>query len=218
MFSPMAEPQGLLKAERAIRKLEKGAPAVSTILIAEDEEIIRQEMAEALGDQGYRVLTAPDGATALSELKRNSVQLVITDLRMPRSDGLELLKKGKEAAPEAQFVIMTAFGSMETAIEALRLGACDYLIKPIAMQDLIMKVNRLIENAELHAVNRMLKRDLDRNVGTLEMVGKSSALERVRELVQKVSSARSPVMITGESGTGKELVARAIHALGAAKG
>jgi len=175
-------------------------------------------MAEVLADQGYRVLTAADGAAALAELRNNSVQLVISDLRMPRTDGLELMRKAKEISPETQFILMTAFGSMETAIEALRAGAADYLIKPVALDDLTAKVNRIVENAELRVANKMLKRDLDRSLGNLEMVGKSAALERVRQLIQKVAAARSPVLITGESGTGKELVARAIHGLSAAKG
>jgi DNA-binding NtrC family response regulator len=187
-------------------------------LLAEDEEIMRQEMAEALTEQGYRVLTAGDGATALNELKNNSVQLVLTDLRMPRTDGLELIRKGREISPDSQFIIMTAFGSMETAIEALRCGAVDYLIKPVTMQHLLAKVARVLENSELRAANRMLKRNLERSLGPLEMVGSSAPLEKVRHLVQKVAPARSPVLITGESGTGKELVARAIHSLSAAKG
>jgi DNA-binding NtrC family response regulator len=191
---------------------------MSTILIAEDEELLRQELSETLIDKGYRVLSAADGAAALGILKANSVQLVITDLRMPRSDGLELVRKGREASPETQFIVMTAFGSMETAIEALRAGAVDYVLKPLAMDELIGKTDRIMETLELRASNRMLKRDLERKVGGLEMVGASPALEKIRELIRKVAPTRSSVLILGESGTGKELIARAIHALGATKG
>jgi DNA-binding NtrC family response regulator len=190
---------------------------MSTILIAEDEELLRQELSEAITDEGYRVLTAADGASALTVLRDNSVQLVLTDLRMPRSDGVELIRKGREISAESQFIIMTAFGSMETAIEAMRAGAIDYVLKPLAMDELIAKVNRVMETVELRANNRMLKRDLDRKVGTLEMIGESSALEKIRELIRKVAPTRSPVLITGESGTGKELIARAIHGLGSTK-
>ena len=191
---------------------------MSTILIAEDEELLRQELGETLSDMGYRVLKAGDGASALLQLKENSVQLVITDLRMPRTDGLELIRKGRESSPETQFVVMTAFGTMESAVEAMRAGAIDYVLKPLAMEELTSKVNRIMETAELRVSNRMLRRDLERKLGSLEMVGQSPALERIRELVRKVAPTKSSVLITGESGTGKELIARAIHALGATKG
>ena len=191
---------------------------MSTILVADDEEVLRQEIAAALGEQGYQVLTAADGAAALALLREQAIQLVITDLRMPKSDGLELLSRGRACAPETLFVIMTAFGSLETAIEALRAGAADYLIKPLAMDELLIKVQRLMENVELRAANRMLRRDLDRKLGPLEMVGGSPGLEKIRGLIQKVAPTRSAVLITGESGTGKELIVRALHALGAPKG
>jgi DNA-binding NtrC family response regulator len=191
---------------------------VSAILIAEDEEILRNELSDALTDVGYKVIKAADGAAALDELKVQDFQIVLTDLRMPKMDGLELLRKGRESAPETFFLVMTAFGSLDTAIEALRAGATDYLIKPVAIEDLISKVNRLVETAELRASNRMLKRDLDRKLGSLEMIGQSAALEKIRQMIRKVAPTRSSVLIGGESGTGKELIARAIHALGAAKG
>jgi DNA-binding NtrC family response regulator len=190
---------------------------MSTILIAEDEELLRQELSDAISDEGYRVFTANDGVSALSLLKSQSIQLVITDLRMPRTNGLDLIRSGRESSPETQFIIMTAFGSMETAIEAIRAGAIDYVLKPLAMDELLAKVNRVMETVELRANNRMLKRDLDRKLGTLEMVGQSAALGKIRELIRKVGPTRSPVLITGESGTGKELIARAIHAMGLSK-
>lgn len=190
---------------------------MSTILVAEDEQILRQELCEVLSDLGYRVLSAADGVAALAELKLQSVQLVITDIRMPRSDGLDLIRKGKEASPETQFLVMTAFGTMETAIHAMRAGAIDYVLKPLAMDELTGKVNRIMETMELRTSNRMLKRDLDRKLGPLEMVGQSPSLDRIRELIRKLAPTRSPVLITGESGTGKELIARALHSMGANK-
>jgi len=189
----------------------------TTILVAEDEQLLRQELCDAISDAGYHVLTASDGVSALATLKTQSVQLVLTDLRMPRTDGLELIRKGRELSPESQFIIMTAFGSMETAIEALRAGAVDYVLKPIALDELLIKIKRIMETIELRASNRMLRRDLDRKVGSLEMIGQSAVLEKIRELIRKVAPTRSAVLITGESGTGKELIARAIHALGATK-
>jgi DNA-binding NtrC family response regulator len=188
------------------------------ILLVEDEADLRREIEEFLHDQGHNVLSAADGAAALTILQDQPVQLVLTDLRMPKMDGLELLRKGRAACPEAAFVVMTAFGTMETAIEALRAGATDYLIKPVSLDQLLEKVNRIFENIELKAANRMLRRELDRKLGPLEMVGQSAALSTLRNMLQKVAPARSSVLITGESGTGKELIARALHSLGAPKG
>ncbi len=190
---------------------------MSTILIAEDETIIRDELASVLTDQGYRVLTAPDGEAALAVLNSQSVQLMITDLRMPRMDGQELMRRAKTSSPETAFIVMTAFGSMETAIEALRAGAADYLIKPLAMEEVLSKAQRILQNIDLQIANRMLRRDLDRKVGPLEMIGASVPMARIRVLIQKVAPTRSYVLITGESGTGKELIARAIHSQGPAR-
>lgn len=190
---------------------------MSTILIAEDETIIRDELASVLTDQGYRVLTAPDGEAALAVLNSQSVQLMITDLRMPRMDGQELMRRAKTSSPETAFIVMTAFGSMETAIEALRAGAADYLIKPLAMEEVLSKAQRILQNIDLQIANRMLRRDLDRKVGPLEMIGASAPMARIRVLIQKVAPTRSYVLITGESGTGKELIARAIHSQGPAR-
>jgi len=190
---------------------------MSTILIAEDETIIRDELASVLTDQGYRVLTATDGETALAVLNSQSVQLLITDLRMPRMDGQELMRHAKICSPETAFIVMTAFGSMETAIEALRAGAADYLIKPLAMEEVLSKAQRILQNIDLRIANRMLRRDLDRKVGPLEMIGASDPMARIRMLIQKVAPTRSNVLITGESGTGKELIARAIHSQGPAR-
>lgn len=190
---------------------------MSTILIAEDETIIRDELASALTDEGYRVLAAQDGEAALAILNSQSVQLLITDLRMPRMDGQELMRRARVTSPETIIVVMTAFGSLETAIEALRAGAADYLIKPLVLEEVLSKVQRILQNLDLQASNRMLRRDLDRKVGPLDMVGNSSALEKIRTLIQKVAPTRSNVLITGESGTGKELIARAIHSQGTAK-
>lgn len=190
---------------------------MSTILIAEDELIIREELASALADEGYRVLTAPDGESALATLNSQSVQLMITDIRMPRMDGLELMRRTRIASPETICVVMTAFGSMETAIDALRAGAADYLIKPLAMVEVLSKAQRILQNLDLRASNVMLRRELDRKVGSLEMIGASAPLETIRQLIQKVAPTRSNVLITGESGTGKELIARALHSFGSSR-
>lgn len=187
---------------------------MSTILVVEDEVVMREELSEVLTESGHRVLAAQDGEAALEQLKSNAVQLVISDLRLPKIDGLEVLRRAHEVDPGIPFIMMTAFGTVESAIQAMRMGAVDYLVKPLAFDEVLTKVNRIIENAELAVANKMLRRDLDRKLGSLEMVGTSPALDSIRALIQKVAPTRSAVLITGESGTGKELIARAIHALG----
>ena len=191
---------------------------MSTILIAEDEEDLRRELAEMLEQQGYTVLKSADGQAAFEILQQQPVHLVLSDLKMPKMTGNELLHKAKLLCPETAFVLMTAFGTLETAIAAIRDGASDYLIKPVAIEEVISKVGRIIELVELRSSNQILKRDLDRKVGSLEMIGKSPALEQIRLLIQKIAPAKSSVLITGESGTGKELIARALHSLGLNKG
>ncbi len=190
---------------------------MSTILIVEDEEVLREEIAGLLGDNGYCVLTARDGNEGLAVLRQNSVQLVFSDLRLPKMDGIEMLRQCRAENSDVPFILMTAFGSVDTAVEALRAGAADYLMKPLSFDELLTKAARALESAELRAENRMLRRDLDRKLGSLEMIGSSPTLENIRELIRKVGPTRSSVLITGESGTGKELIARAIHSLGAAK-
>ena len=189
---------------------------MSTILVIEDEEILREEIAGLLGENGYRVLTACNGDEGLAALRQNSIQLVFSDLRLPKMDGVELLRQCRADGSDVPFIIMTAFGSVDTAVEALRAGAADYLMKPLSFDELLSKAARALESAELRAENRMLRRDLDRKLGPLEMIGSSPTLEKIRELIRKVGPTRSSVLITGESGTGKELIARAIHSLGAA--
>ena len=186
---------------------------MSTILIAEDEEDLRRELAEMLEQQGYTVLRAADGLAALELLQKHSVQLVLSDIKMPKLTGTDLMQQTRANWPDTAFVIMTAFGSLDTAIAAIRNGASDYLIKPLVIEEVLSKVGRIIENGELRSSNKLLKRDLDRKIGSLNMIGKSPALEKIRTLLQKVAPSRSPILITGESGTGKELIARAIHTL-----
>ncbi len=190
---------------------------MSTILVVEDESVLREELTEALTEQGHRVLAAGDGETALDMFKNNSVHLVVSDLRLPKLDGVELLRRSREIDPTVPFMMVTAYGSVESAIESVRAGAVDYLIKPLAFDELLGKAKRILDSAQLAAENKMLRRDLDRKLGSLEMIGSSPALNIIRSLIQKVAPTRSPVLITGESGTGKELIARAIHSVGCAK-
>ena len=182
------------------------------ILIADDEEILRTNLREALEDAGHRVDEAADGEAALAKVLDGDYAVLITDIRMPRLDGIGLLKKVVAARPQTSVLIMTAYASVDTAIDALRLGAHDYLLKPIALDDLVQRVGKLFELRALRDQVTRLRRDLDVRLGFEGIVGSSPGIRRLFELVQRVAATDATVLVTGESGTGKELVARALHA------
>jgi DNA-binding NtrC family response regulator len=181
------------------------------ILVVDDEANARTALAELLKDEGYAVETAADGFKALPKLEELAPDLLLTDLRMPGLDGLELMERAKALDPEIGVVVMTAFGAVETAVAAMRRGAADYLAKPLNLDELILVLERVLERRRLRAeTHRLRARLADRHhVGNI--VGSSPALNRVLQTVLQVAPARASVLITGESGTGKELVAAAIH-------
>lgn len=181
------------------------------ILVADDEEILRINVAEALTEAGYAVDAVGDGEAAWERLSEEDYAVVITDLRMPRLDGIGLLSRVVAARPQTLVLIMTAYASVETAIDALRLGAHDYLLKPIVLDDLCARVLRLLELRALRDEVVRLRRDLRERLGFAGIIGNSPLIRRMFELVEKVAPTDSTVLITGESGTGKELVARALH-------
>ena len=181
------------------------------ILIAEDEAGVRESLAEILRDAGYAVETAADGTAALEAIDRQDFAVVITDLRMPGADGLTVLRKLSEVAPQTVALVMTAHGSVESAIEALRTGAADYLLKPLAFDDVLAKVARVLDHRQLAWQAQMLRREVERNFDLDHLVGKSPVMQEVFHLVRKVAPTQTTVLITGESGSGKEVVARAIH-------
>ena len=182
------------------------------ILVADDEEILRQNVVETLADAGYQVDGVADGEAAAARMLDEDYAIVITDLRMPRLDGIGLLARVVAARPQTSVLIMTAYASVETAIEALRLGAHDYLLKPIVLDDLCARVARLLEVRALRDEVVRLRRDLRDRLGFAGIVGASPAIRRVFDLIERVAPTDATVLITGESGTGKELVARALHA------
>jgi len=181
------------------------------ILVADDEPGVRESLAEVLRDAGYRVRTAADGAAALAALEEDEFAVVVTDLRMPGADGLAVLRRTRELAPQTAVVVMTAHSSIESAVEALRAGATDYLLKPVIFEDILVKVERLLEHRQLVWQTQMLRREIERDFDFHQMVGKSAAMKEILTLVKKVGPTHSTVLISGESGTGKEVVARAIH-------
>ncbi|MBK8233392.1 MAG: sigma-54-dependent Fis family transcriptional regulator [Candidatus Eisenbacteria bacterium] len=181
------------------------------VLIVDDEEAIRDSIREYLSDEGVACETRGWGSEALAALSHEEFALVITDLRMPEMDGLELIRRGREMCPDTLFMVLTAFGTLETAIEALRVGAMDYLQKPIVLPDLLLRVRRTLENRDLFQENARLRRILRRDETSVGLVGDSHPMREIRDLVSRYGPMDRPVLITGESGTGKELVARALH-------
>jgi two-component system response regulator PilR (NtrC family) len=188
------------------------------ILVADDEPGVRESLAEILRDAGYSVHTAADGTAALAALDQQEFSVVVTDLRMPGADGLAVLRRAHEVSPQAVVLVMTAHGSVETAVEALRAGAADYLLKPVVFEDLLTKVERAIEHRQMAWQAQILRRQIDAHYDVEGLVGTSAAMREVHALIKKVAPTQSTVLITGESGTGKEVVARAIHALSAVAG
>ncbi len=181
------------------------------ILVADDEPGVRESLAEVLRDAGYTVETAADGSAALAALEHRNFAVIVTDLRMPGADGLAVLGRAREISPQTVVLVMTAHASVDTAVEALRAGATDYILKPVLFDDLLAKVERVLEHRQLVWQTQMLRRELEQDIDFEQMVGKSLAMREVVNLIRKVAPTQSTVLITGESGTGKEVVARAIH-------
>jgi DNA-binding NtrC family response regulator len=180
------------------------------ILIVDDESSIRTQLEESLREAGFETRVAPDGQEAAKLAHEQSFDLCLSDIRMPAMGGIELLKRLRATSPETMVVLMTAYGGLETAIQAMRLGAVDYLLKPFQHDELIAKVNRIVEHRRLVQENQSLRRAVAAGAPG-GMIGDSPAMRKVLETVDRVASLPTHVLITGESGTGKELVARAIH-------
>jgi two-component system response regulator PilR (NtrC family) len=172
---------------------------------------MRELLAIVLKREGYDVLLADSGKTAIAALERAPVDLLISDIKMPDMTGLEVLRGAKALDPALEAIMMTAFASQETAIEALRLGACDYLIKPFDVDELKVKVRAKLESRRLRQENVLLKRALGTTHRFHNIIGRSQPMLEVFSLIETIARTTSTVLITGESGTGKELVARAVH-------
>ncbi|HPC02752.1 MAG TPA: sigma-54 dependent transcriptional regulator [Syntrophales bacterium] len=187
---------------------ETGGPA---ILIAEDDELSRRNLAELLEQRGYRVDAVADGREAMDAAVANPYDLVITDLRMPRVDGLGLLKFLKEMNPDSLVIVVTGYGTVPSAVEAMRMGAFDYVTKPLREDLVELAVQRALSYGKLREENIALRDHLREKYDFGNMIGYSDPMKKVFEMIEKVSSTDSTVIIYGESGTGKELVAKAVH-------
>lgn len=182
-----------------------------TILVAEDDPLSRKNVCRVLQEEGYQVHEASDGQSALKTLEDNDFDLVLTDLQMPGADGLTILKRVREVAPQTFVLIMTAFATVDTAVAALQLGAQDYLLKPIVFEDLLRKMQNLLEHKNLAWEIQMLRREANKRFNPTELIGQSPAAHALQALIEKIAPSLATVLITGESGVGKEVIARTIH-------
>jgi len=181
------------------------------ILIVDDEENMRNTLAAVLKRQGYATETAASGEEAVSLAERAAFDLIITDLKMPDMDGIEVFRRVKVIQPDIAAIIITGYASLDSAIEAIRLGAYDYIVKPFKMEQLLLSIERTIEHLRLVRENRQMRRELEEKFGLDNIVGKSKKMLEIYKIVERVAPTDATVLLRGESGTGKELFARAIH-------
>ncbi|MEX2286916.1 MAG: sigma-54 dependent transcriptional regulator, partial [Planctomycetaceae bacterium] len=185
-----------------------------SVLIIEDEDIIRTTLREFLQGESYAVAEAATVAEALSLARQRDFDVAICDVQLPDGDGIDLLSKLQQRNPETFLLVITAYATVENAVEAFKAGAFDYLVKPVIFEDLQNKLQRLFEHRALHRENILLRRELARRDDFEQIIGSSKALAELQETIRKVAVTHSNVLLVGETGTGKELFARAIHASG----
>ncbi len=179
------------------------------ILVVDDETKMRRLLEMSLKNLGYDVVQAADGVDALAHIEDAPFDLIITDLKMPRLDGIGLLRRLRESGDAVPVILLTAYGTIESAVEAMKLGATDYIIRPFEMETVELAVTRALALGAMRRENRFLRDEVERGWG--EFIGRSPKMQALYAVIQQVAPARSSVLISGETGTGKELVARAIH-------
>jgi DNA-binding NtrC family response regulator len=190
----------------------------ASILVVEDDEAMREMLRESLEDDGYTVDTAAGGRAGIDRVKRGGIDLVVSDVKMPDLDGIDMLREMKAMTPSPYVITITAFGSIDTAIRAVKLGAFDYITKPFEVEQLLLSVQKALAERELRSEVARLRDEVQRSYRFSNIVGKSPAMQEVFGLIRRVSGSAASVLITGESGTGKELVAKSIHWNSARKG
>jgi DNA-binding NtrC family response regulator len=188
----------------------------ATILVVDDELLIRETLVEYLCQEGFTVVACSTGEEALERAGERRFDIVLCDVHLPGLDGLELLDRLQRISPETFVLLITAYATVENAVEAFQRGAHDYLMKPILLDEVLSKIHRLLAHRALYLENQWLRRELNlnRRLESEQIIGQSGGMMQVMEMVRKVAPTRSTVLIVGESGTGKELVARAIHSGG----
>ncbi|MDR3554942.1 MAG: sigma-54 dependent transcriptional regulator [Syntrophobacteraceae bacterium] len=184
---------------------------MNTVLIVDDERNYLLVLEELLSEEGYQVITAEGALRGLECMEDNDLDVVVTDMKMPGMDGMEFMERVKLRMPDIPIIMMTAFGSVEKAVEAMRKGAFDYILKPFKNEELKLTILKAIDHYNLVRQNRQMARELQGKYHFGNIVGKSARMQRIFELIEKVAPTRATVLITGDSGTGKELIARAIH-------
>jgi DNA-binding NtrC family response regulator len=193
---------------------------MKTVLVVDDKEMMRDSVAETLSRAGFEVVAAPDGAAAIETVARRRPDAVVTDMRMPTMTGIELLERLRQIDDELPVILMTAFGTIETAVKAMKIGAFDYLTKPFEGDELIIAVKRAIEHRRLVRENAVLRVSREGGpaqpvplAGLSRLIGESDAMKRLRDHLPAIAGSHGTVLISGESGVGKEVVARAVHDL-----
>jgi DNA-binding NtrC family response regulator len=184
---------------------------MANILIVEDEPRMRRLLEISLSEDGHSVHTSADAETGLLHLRKASADLVVTDLKLPGMNGLEFLQEGKRLNPALPFIVMTAYGSVETAVDAMKAGASDYVLKPFTMAEMKLVINKELDVQQVRDENVRLKEALGKRYHFQNIVGRSKKMQEVLALVERVAPINSTVLIGGESGVGKDLIARAIH-------
>ncbi len=181
------------------------------ILVVDDEDYMRDIVKQALEEAGFQVEQASDGKTAISMIRQYAYDVVITDLRLPGLTGESILEEALAIFPETIVIIMTGFGNIQTAVEAIRRGAYDYLPKPFQLDEMVMRVEKGLEERQIKTENSLLRSELHGKYQFANLIGTSSAMQNIYRMISMVAQKTSTVLVTGETGTGKELIARAIH-------
>ena len=187
--------------------------ARNRILVVDDEEIMRSSLSDWLKEDGYDVVAVEDGFKAIDKIKNEEWDLAVVDLKMPKINGLEVLAEINKIKPETPVIIVTAYATIDTAVLAIKSGAADYIVKPFNPEEISVVIAKLVEHQRLIKENIRLRKELNKRFRFQDLIGKSSKMLKVIEMIKTVAPTKSTVLITGESGTGKELVARAIHEL-----
>ena len=184
---------------------------IPRILVVDDEEAMRESLNDWLKEDGYEVGLAAGGQEAIDMVRDEPWEIILLDLKMPGMDGLETLKHLKEVRPDAEILMMTAYATVDTAVQAMKEGAFDYLVKPFDPDEVEILIKKIVKHKELILENLLLRKKLEERDQFDEIIGRSDAMQRIFELIKRVALTDSTVLITGESGTGKELIAQAIH-------
>ena len=184
---------------------------VPNILVVDDEAAIRESLKDWLMEDGYSVALAVDGENAIAMVQESQYDVILLDLKMPGIDGLETMRRIKEISPDSEVLMMTAYASVDTAVQAMKEGAFDYLVKPFDPDEVELQIKKILALREMRLENIMLRKRLEAQYQYDEIIGKSEAMQEIFDLIDRVAPSDATVLITGESGTGKELIAQALH-------